>query len=547
MFCFQCQETYKNKGCETVGVCGKTEEVAVLQDALTYLLKGLSYAAIKANEHGYDTPHADRLMLSGLFSTITNVNFDPAFFVDLALEVCSERDRLLALLPSSDEIINAKAITWKPVLGSESEDLALLGKGYGILSEMDADKRSVKEMIIYGLKGLAAYLWHAQALGYTDDELVYKMHDKLAKTLSYGQSLEDLLALALAVGADSVEGMALLDKANTESYGHPEATTVTTSLRPGPAILITGHDLHDLKMLLEQTEGMGINIYTHGEMLPAHGYPKLKAYKHLAGHFGTAWHNQISEFPNFAGPMVFTTNCLVPPRDSYKGRIFTTGEVGFPDLPHVKADESGHKDFSAVIQAALSAKPLEATEGIELTVGFARNQVMQAAPQVIDAVQSGKIKRFVVMAGCDGRQKERNYYEEVARLLPQEAVILTAGCAKFRYNHLELGSVEGIPRLLDAGQCNDSYSLAYIALQLKAALDLDDINDLPISYDIAWYEQKAVCVLLALLSLGVKGIRLGPTLPAFITPNVAAILVDLFDIKTPTTAEADVPAMMMAS
>jgi hydroxylamine reductase len=553
MFCFQCQETLKNTGCTTVGVCGKSDEVATLQDLLTFVLKGVSFWAERAHGLNLDTTAADEAVMRGLFATITNANFDPQWFEQAIEKALTVRNRLktdvLNRQPDLYSRLLPAAATWEPIHSPEnpsySEEMRRFGSAVGILSELDPDKRSLKELITYGLKGICAYGWHANALGYRSDSVRAEVHHALAQTLRVDASVEDLVALALKTGATAVGVMQLLDEANTTTFGHPEASQVFTRVGAGPRILVSGHDLHDLLGLLRQTEGTGIQIYTHGEMLPAHGYPGLKRFPHLAGHFGTAWQNQLHEFDAFGGPVLLTTNCLVPPRDSYKARVFTTGVVGFPGLRHIAPVEAGEKDFSALIEAALQLKDLPAIESdIAHTVGFGHHQVMSVADRVVGAIHSGDIKRFVVMAGCEGRHKERAYYEEVTKQLPQDTVILTAGCAKFRYNHLELGTTGGIPRLLDAGQCNDSYSLATIALKLKDAFGLSDINELPISYDIAWYEQKAVCVLLALLHLGVKGIRLGPTLPAFLSPNVASLLVEHFQIAGIQTPEEDIEAML---
>lgn len=541
MFCYQCSEASKGVGCNIKGVCGKNDEVATLQDCLVYTLKGLSYVAIKAREKGIDTEEADLFVLEGLFATITNVNFDPERFVEYNKKALSLRDDLRSKV---GDLANAPdAVTWKSSL--TKEDFLAKGTAVGVMSEENEDIRSLKELIIYGLKGVAAYADHAYVLKYKNSEITEFVEKALAETLRKDITADELISLTLKTGEIAVKTMALLDEANTTKYGNPEITEVYTGLYEGPGILVSGHDLLDLEELLIQTEGTGVKVYTHGEMLPAHAYPEFKKYKHLAGNFGTAWFNQTKEFPLFNGPILFTTNCIVPPKDEYKDRIFTTGLVGWPGVKHIpNAPEGKMKDFSPLIKMAKDLGGLTPTEGKKIVIGFAHNQVLSLADKVIEAVQSGAIKRFVVMAGCDGRLKEREYYTELAKRLPKDHVILTAGCAKYRYNMLELGDIGGIPRVLDAGQCNDSYSLAYIALKLKEVLGLEDINQLPISYDIAWYEQKAVCVLLALLYLGVKGIRLGPVLPAFLSPNVAKVLVENFDIKPIGSVEEDLEAIV---
>lgn len=541
MFCFQCSETAKGTGCEVKGVCGKNDEVAVLQDCLIYSLKGLSYVALKAKEKGINTDDADLYVLEGLFATITNVNFDPERFVEYNKKAIALRDDLLT---KTGPITGAPdAVTWK-TSGTKTDFLAK-GSAVGVLAETNEDIRSLKELVIYGLKGVAAYADHAYVLKYKNAEITDFAEKAMAETLKKDITAEELINLTLKTGEIAVKTMALLDEANTTKYGHPEITEVYTGLYEGPGILVSGHDLLDIEELLIQTEGTGVKVYTHGEMLPTHAYPYFKKYKHLAGNFGTAWFNQTKEFPLFNGPVLFTTNCIVPPKEDYINRIFTTGLAGWPGCQHIpNAKPGAMKDFSPLIKMAKELGSLTPVEGKKLTIGFAHNQVLSLADKVIAAVQSGAVKRFVVMAGCDGRNKHREYYTEVAKELPKDAIILTAGCAKYRYNMLDLGDIGGIPRVLDAGQCNDSYSLAYIALKLKEVLGLDDINKLPISYDIAWYEQKAVCVLLALLYLGVKGIRLGPVLPAFLSPNVAKVLVENFGIKPIGDVQSDIQAMM---
>lgn len=551
MFCFQCQETAKNEGCTVKGVCGKDEEVAKLQDALVYILKGTGFWARKARQYGVADEEVDLFILEGLFATVTNVNFDADRFV----EYCNKAADLKAKI--KNEFLNAykqkegidfseeipKEAAWDPA--KTKEDYLAKAEEDGVLAEENEDIRSLKELIIYGLKGIAAYADHAYVLNEKSDEIFSFAETALAETTRENITSEELISLVMQAGDTAVKAMEILDKANTGTYGKQEITSVNTSLKEGPGILVSGHDLLDLEELLKQTKGTGINVYTHGEMLPANAYPEFKKYDHLAGNFGTAWYNQKSEFEEFNGPILFTTNCIVPPKESYKDRIYTTGLAGWPGCKHIPNAKTGEqKDFSPLIEHAKQLGSLQPQENKELTIGFAKDQVMELADKVIDAVKSGAIKRFVVMGGCDGRQKSREYYTEVAKELPDDTVILTAGCAKYRYNMLDLGDIGGIPRVLDAGQCNDSYSLAYIALQLKDAFGLDDINDLPISYDIAWYEQKAVCVLLALLSLGVKGIRLGPTVPAFLSPNVVNVLVENFGIKPIENPETDIEAMM---
>ncbi|TYB33418.1 MAG: hydroxylamine reductase [Flexistipes sinusarabici] len=551
MFCFQCQEAAKNEGCTVKGVCGKDEEVAKLQDALVYLLKGTGFWAKKARQYGVTDEEVDLFILEGLFATVTNVNFDAERFV----EYCNKAADLKSKI--RDEFLNAykqkegsdfseeipREAAWEPA--KTKEDYLAKAEEDGVLAEENEDIRSLKELLIYGLKGIAAYADHAYILNEKSDDIFSFAETALAETTRENITSEELISLVMQAGDTAVKAMEILDKANTGRYGKQEITSVNTSLKEGPGILVSGHDLLDLEELLKQTEGTGINIYTHGEMLPANAYPELKKYDHLAGNFGTAWYNQRSEFEEFNGPVLFTTNCIVPPKDSYKDRIYTTGLVGWPGCKHIPNAKTGEqKDFSPLIEHAKQLGSLQPQENKELTIGFAKDQVMELADKVIDAVKSGAIKRFVVMGGCDGRHKSREYFTEVAKDLPEDTVILTAGCAKYRYNMLDLGDIGGIPRILDAGQCNDSYSLAYIALQLKDAFGLDDINDLPISYDIAWYEQKAVCVLLALLALGVKGIRLGPTVPAFLSPNVVNVLVENFGIKPIEDPETDIEAMM---
>lgn len=536
MFCFQCQEAAKGTGCTIAGVCGKKEDTAGLQDLLVYNLKGLAVVAEEADKQGKLDDSIGLFICQGLFATITNANFDNERFVALIKEAIAKRDGLkLAIGYSSD----ADVVNWN---GSESEYAAKAAE-VGVLSQANEDVRSLRELLIYGLKGMAAYADHAAILGFQKSEIYSFMISALANT-TRDLSVDEMVAQVLACGNTAVTAMALLDEANTTTYGNPEITKVNLGVRKNPGILISGHDLKDMKTLLEQTQGTGVDVYTHSEMLPANYYPDFKKYDNFVGNYGNAWWQQDKEFASFNGPILMTTNCITPLRDSYKDRFFTTGMAGWPGSPHIEEKADGTKDFSAVIERAKSCEPPVEIETGEIVGGFAHAQVMALADKVVDAVKSGAIKRFVVMAGCDGRHKERSYFTDVAKALPQDSIILTAGCAKYRYNKLNLGDIGGIPRVLDAGQCNDSYSLAYIALQLKEVFGLDDINDLPISYDIAWYEQKAVIVLLALLALGVKHIRLGPTLPAFLSPNVAKVLVENFDIKPIGDVEGDVAAIM---
>ncbi|MBN1933492.1 MAG: hydroxylamine reductase [Anaerolineae bacterium] len=545
MFCYQCQETARNRGCAGKrGVCGKTAEVATLQDLATWLLKGIAFYGIAGRKQGIEDLATNLFVAKVLFATITNANFDPDYFVELAHEAIRRRDALKAQLPPIADA--PEAATWRPQVGDQTE---LLAKGIevGLLADESAgeDVRSLRHLLLFGLEGLSAYIEHAYVLDYADDSILIFLQEALVATLDNTLAAQDMVGWVLKCGEMGVQAMALLDAANTGTYGHPEPTQTCIGVRPGPAILVSGHDLRDLDELLQQTEGKGVNVYTHGEMLPANAYPALKKYPHLVGNYGGSWWRQDKEFATFNGPILLTTNCLVPPKESYLDRLWTTGQVGWPGVPHIPPRQNGgQKDFSAIIARALECDGPTPLEEGTIPNGFARHTVMSVADKVIKAVKSGAIKRFVVMAGCDGRHKEREYYTELAAQLPADHVILTAGCAKYRYNKLDLGDIGGIPRVLDAGQCNDSYSLAYIALQLKEAFGLDDINDLPISYDIAWYEQKAVLVLLALLSLGVKHIRLGPTLPAFISPGVLKVLVEHFDIKPIGTVEKDLAAIV---
>ncbi len=539
MFCDQCQETLRSEGCTVRGVCGKDEPTAKLQDLLIHTLKGIALHAEAAKAEGKEIPSSvGRFLSEALFTTVTNVDFDPDHVSDVIEQALTVRDQVRNMHNGTGP--DHDAALWT---GSRDDYLAKAAS-VGVMATEDPDVRSLRELLIYGLKGIAAYADHAALLGHWDDSIYDFMVEGLAATTK-DLSVDDLVGLVLKAGEVAVTTMALLDKANTAAYGNPELSEVNLGVRNRPGILISGHDLKDLEDLLEQTKGTGVDVYTHGEMLPAHYYPFFKKYDHLVGNYGGSWWEQQKEFASFNGPILLTTNCLTPVKSAYKDRIFTTGRVSYPGVPHIPdREEGGQKDFSAIIELAKTCEPPTELETGTITGGFAHAQVMALADKVVDAVNSGAISRFVVMAGCDGRQKQRNYFTDVARNLPSDTVILTAGCAKYRYNKLDLGDIGGIPRVLDAGQCNDSYSLAVIALKLKEVFGLDDINKLPLSFDIAWYEQKAVTVLLALLHLGVKGIRLGPTLPAFLSPNVAKVLVENFDIKPIGTVEEDIAAMM---
>jgi len=546
MFCFQCQETSKNQGCTIRGVCGKDPQVAALQDLLIWLLKGLSFYAVQARQKGIADPQADQFVAEALFTTITNANFDPQRFAELAARAIALRDGLKTRLGAAAVGPLPEMASWAPMQGDLAE-LVAKGATVGVMADpaLNPDVRSLRELLTIGLKGLAAYTHHAYVLDYRNDALLHFLQEALLATTNDQASVDELMGMVLRCGQMGVQGMALLDKANTGTYGHPEPTQVNLGVKPGPAILVSGHDLRDLDELLQQTQGQGVNVYTHGEMLPANAYPAFKKYPNLVGNYGGSWWRQADEFEQFGGAILMTTNCLFKPRDSYKNRIFTTGAAGYPGWPHI-ADRpaGGHKDFSAVIAKALqSGSPQELEHGT-IPIGFAHETVLGVADQVVAAVKSGAVKRFVVMAGCDGRHKERKYFTDVALSLPKDALILTAGCAKYRYNKLDLGAIGGLPRVLDAGQCNDSYSLVVVAQKLAQAFGVGHINDLPISYDIGWYEQKAVIVLLALLSLGVKHIRLGPTLPAFVSPGVLKVLVQNFDLKPTSTVEQDVAAIV---
>ena len=535
MFCFQCQETAGNKGCMFGGVCGKKPETANLQDLLIYVTKGLSEITTRLRSEGKEIPAAiDRLITTNLFMTITNANFDDDRFIDRINETLSSRDELFEQLHDDTGLSDAASWQYRT-----AEERTLKADKVGVLDTGNEDLRSLRELTLYGLKGMAAYNKHANVLGYADTAIDAFLQKALAKTLDDSLSTDDLTSLVLETGSFGVKVMALLDTANTSTYGNPEITKVELGVRNNPAILISGHDLRDLEMLLEQTANTGVDVYTHSEMLPAHYYPAFKKYAHFAGNYGNAWWKQKEEFEAFNGPILLTTNCLVPPKESYKDRIYTTGSVGFSGCKHIDGEIGETKDFSAIIEHAKKCPPPTPLESGELVGGFAHHQVLALADKVVDAVKSGAIKKFVVMAGCDGRSPARNNYTDFAKTLPQDTVILTAGCAKYKYNKLPLGDIGGIPRVLDAGQCNDSYSLALIALKLKEVFGLDDINQLPIVYNIAWYEQKAVIVLLALLSLGVKNIHLGPTLPAFLSPNVVNVLIENFGIAGITDVDTD--------
>lgn len=563
MFCFQCQETAGCTGCTKFGVCGKSPDLARMQDLLVYVTKGLSEITTRLRKEGQKVDDTvNNLITINLFTTITNANFDDAIFYERVKETLKIKEELTLKLKdksglseaalwnadSNDKIddkVGALAKLKNAILGSGKEDVDIdkildeKSTKVGVLATKDEDIRSLRELIIYGLKGLSAYMKHANALGYDNEEVNAFMQSTLAKTLDDNLSVDELIALTLETGKVGVDGMALLDAANTGTYGHPEITKVNIGVRKNPGILVSGHDLKDLELLLKQTEGTGVDVYTHSEMLPAHYYPAFKKYSHFAGNYGNAWWKQKEEFESFNGPILMTTNCIVPPKASYKDRLYTTGAAGFAGCTHIKGINEADKDFSVIIEHAKKCSaPIEIETG-EIIGGFAHNQVFALADKVVEAVKTGAIKKFFVMAGCDGRAKSRDYYTDFAKALPRDTVILTAGCAKYKYNKLNLGDINGIPRVLDAGQCNDSYSLALIALKLKEVFELQDINELPIAFNIAWYEQKAVIVLLSLLYLGVKNIHLGPTLPAFLSPNVAKVLVENFGIGGITNVEDD--------
>lgn len=535
MFCYQCQETLNNKGCTKAGVCGKKADVASAQDLLVYTTKLLCDVLNNLRGENYTIDKKYNHMVTyNMFITITNANFDLDMILDQVVKTIEAKDELLAKLNDKSKLRKLSLYSDK-----DKDKLMALAEIVGVLVTKDEDQRSLKELATYGIKGMSAYMKHANTLNYDDESIDIFIQETLARFIDVEIPIDELYETVLKTGEYGVKAMALLDKANTETYGNPEITKVNIGVSDKPGILISGHDLKDIEMLLEQTEGSGVDVYTHSEMLPAHYYPKFKKYKHFIGNYGNSWWMQKEEFEKFNGPVLFTTNCIVPPKTDYIDRIYTTGAAGFPGCKHIEADENGHKDFTEIIEHAKKCKaPVQIEEG-ELVGGFAHNQVLALKDKVVDAVKSGAIKRFVVMGGCDGRQKGRSYYTEFAEKLPKDTVILTAGCAKYRYNKLNLGDIAGIPRVLDAGQCNDSYSLAMIALALKDAFGLDDINDLPIIYNIAWYEQKAVIVLLALLSLGVKNIHLGPTLPAFLSDNVVNILVEKFGIAPNSSVDED--------
>lgn len=534
MFCYQCQETAGGKGCTMSGVCGKKPDVAAMQDLLIYVTKGLSCVTTELREEGKDVGReVNHLVSTNLFTTITNANFDRAAIIEKIKRTLAVKQELLTSVGNIGKL--PEAALWNRAPEAFDEKAA----GVGVLATENEDIRSLRELIVYGLKGLAAYSKHANALLYDDEEIDAFIQRALSRTLDESMTAEELVALTMETGEYGVRGMALLDRANTGTYGNPEITTVELGVRSNPGILVSGHDLRDLEMLLEQTAGTGVDVYTHSEMLPAHYYPAFKKYPHFAGNYGNAWWKQKEEFEAFHGPILMTTNCVVPPLESYRERLWTTGSAGFPGCPHIDGAYGETKDFSGIIDQAKRCAPPEQLESGAIVGGFAHEQVFALADKVVDAVKSGAIRKFVVMGGCDGRMKSREYYAEFAKKLPKDVVILTAGCAKYKYNKLNLGDIGGIPRVLDAGQCNDSYSLALTALKLKEIFGLDDINDLPIAFNIAWYEQKAVIVLLALLSLGVKNIRLGPTLPAFLSPNVADVLVKNFGIAGIGTVDED--------
>ena len=533
MFCYQCQETAGCKGCTMSGVCGKRPDVAAMQDLLVYVTKGISAITTALRQEGKQvSAKINHLITLNLFTTITNANFDKESIESRIRATLTEKEVLLKQV--TNLTVLPEAAKWN---GSENwEEKA---RTVGVLSTENEDIRSLRELITYGLKGLSAYSKHANVLLKDNDEVDTFLQKALAATLNDNLSVEDLIALTMETGKYGVSGMAMLDKANTDSYGTPEITKVNIGVRKNPGILVSGHDLRDLEMLLEQTQGTGVDVYTHSEMLPAHYYPAFKKYPNFVGNYGNAWWKQKEEFESFNGPILMTTNCIVPPKDSYKNRLYTTGAAGYPGCTHIPGEIGEQKNFSAIIEHAKKCVAPSEIETGEIIGGFAHAQVLALADKVVEAVKSGAIKKFVVMAGCDGRAKSRDYYTEFAKALPKDAVILTAGCAKYKYNKLSLGDINGIPRILDAGQCNDSYSLAVIALKLKEVFGLDDINDLPIIYNIAWYEQKAVIVLLALLYLGVKNIHLGPTLPAFLSPNVTKVLIENFGIAGIGTVEED--------
>lgn len=535
MFCYQCQETAGCKGCTVVGVCGKQPDVAAMQDLLVWVTKGISAVTTRLREEGRAVAdEVNHLVTENLFTTITNANFDKAAIEKRIEKTLEMKTALWEQLERRDNLPEAAGWTGEP------SEFIKKASEVGVLIGQNEDIISLRSLITYGLKGLSAYTRHANVLLQEDREADAFLQRALAATLDDGLSVDDLIHLTLETGEYGVRGMALLDRANTETYGNPEITTVDIGVGSNPGILVSGHDLRDMEMLLEQTQGTGVDVYTHSEMLPAQYYPAFKKYPNFKGNYGNAWWRQKEEFETFNGPILMTTNCIVPPKDSYKDRLYTTGAAGYPGCTYINGGIGGKKDFSVIIQHAKRCEPPTGIEQGQIVGGFAHAQVLALADKVVDAVKSGKIRKFVVMAGCDGRAKSRTYYTDFAKALPEDTIILTAGCAKYRYNKLNLGDIEGIPRVLDAGQCNDSYSLAVIAMKLQEIFGLDDINDLPIIYNIAWYEQKAVIVLLALLSLGIKNIHLGPTLPAFLSPNVVNVLVEKFGIAGIDSVESDV-------
>lgn len=537
MFCYQCEETAQAKGCTVMGVCGKKAEVADLQDMLRYLLKAVSICNTPSRQKGEYNQEVDESIMDGLFSTITNANFDKEFFIKKIYETLQLRDKLKeknAIQSTHD------SVTWTP---DSDEDIIQKSKEVGILSTQDEDIRSLREMLIFGIKGMSAYYHHAYVLGYKDKQISHFIQEALVAT-TQELSTDELVALNMKCGKMGIKTMALLDKANTETYGHPKPTQVNIGVGENPGILISGHDLKDLEELLKQTKNTGVDVYTHGEMLPAHAYPAFKKYEHFIGNYGNSWWLQKQEFETFNGPILLTTNCLVPPKESYKDRVYTTGIVGFEAVKHIPNRKDGKaKDFSELIAHAKKTSPPTKLEEGTITIGFAHHSVLEVADKIVDAVKTKKIKRFIVMAGCDGRHKQRQYYTDFAQTLPNDTVILTAGCAKYRYNKLNLGDINGIPRVIDAGQCNDSYSLVVIAQKLSEVFGVE-VNELPISFNIAWYEQKAVLVLLALLSLGIKNIMLGPVLPAFVSPNILGVLIDTFNIMPNTTVQEDMKTLV---
>ena len=540
MFCYQCEETINNKGCTTAGACGKKGDVANLQDLLIYLMKGISICNIEARKQGKNTDEADKFIMDNLFATITNANFDKQYFLDKIQDAIKLREKIKKNVPIDSQ---HDSIKWQ---SDNDEELLKKSEKIGILSTENKDIRSLRWLLIYGIKGMAAYSHHAYVLDVKDAEIFKFMQEGLVATTE-DLSVDELVNLVMKCGEMGIKTMEMLDKANTSSYGNPEITKVNIGVRSNPGILVSGHDLKDLEELLKQTEGNGVDVYTHGEMLPANAYPAFKKYSHLVGNYGSSWWKQKEEFEKFNGPILLTTNCLVPPRDSYKDRVYTTGIVGFEGLKHIPDRKNKNpKDFSEIIEHAKKFSPPEKIDEGEITVGFAHNATLNVAEKIVEAVKTDKIKRFIVMAGCDGRRTNRKYYTDFAKALSKDTVILTAGCAKYRYNKLGLGDIEGIPRVIDAGQCNDSYSLVVIAKKLAEVFGVK-INELPISFNIAWYEQKAVLVLLSLLSLGIKNIMLGPTLPAFVSPNVLNVLVEKFNIQPNSTVENDLPKLKIVA